>query len=430
MTKKLIIILLLLSAASICRADYELRLNDGVTLTWREYSVEGAQYCTRKEFGKFCILKSDVVALKEITGETAASQAPRTNVSAVAKPATLRTIKGFPVTGRDAPGVDLFDEVMLDAMKRIGCSAAAMAVADRGTMVYSRGYGWMDKEKKVPTQPDTMIGIASCEKPVTAAAIRKLAREGRLSLDAKLFQFLKIKPQGQVVDARMMQITINHLLEHKAGWGADPVTEAAEVARKKGFKDPVPVEARAWNPVSPGSVADFKDSIQIETLLGFIMIQRLKNEPGAKSEYCNFGFDTLRHVITKVTGRSYIEYFQRELFRPNVVREFKAHDIPRKKGDPPLVWNAESGGLSASAPALLTFMRSYWLTGEPRNSGNPLWIMYGSLDGSTAIMVWRPDGIDVVALFNGRGNVTHDEISRDLQAVIERLKEDQGGGLQ
>jgi len=431
MLKKLIILFLIMSAAGICRAEYELRMNDGVTLTWRDLTVEGDQYCTLKDFGKFCLLKNDVVSLKEIKNENGnVHPINRVNVAVPVKPATLRIIDGIPVTGQDAPEVELFDEVMLNAMKRIGCSAAAMSVADHGTMVYSRGYGWLDKEKKTPIPPDAMIGIASCEKPVTAASIRKLAREGRLNLDAKLFELLKIKPQERVVDDRMMNITIRHLLEHKAGWGADPVSEAAEAARKKGFKDPIPVDARAWNPVSPGSTADLNDTISIETLLGFIMTQRLRNDPGVKSEYCNFGFDTLRHVITKVTGRPYIEYFQRELFRPNVVREFKAHDLPRKKDDPPLVWNAESGGLSASAPTLLTFMHSYWLTGEPRDSGNPLWVMYGSLDGSTAIMVWRPDGIDLVALFNGRGSVTHDEISRDLQRAIERVMEGRGGSLQ
>lgn len=422
MIKKLIILFLLIPAANICHADYEVRLNDGVTLTWREYFIEGSQYCTEKEFGKFCIQKSGVVALKEIKDEmTAAPKTQIVNVSTLKKPSTLKTINGIPVTGPDAPGVRLLDEVMLNAMKRIGYSAASMAVATRGTMVYSRGYGWMDKEKKVPTQPSTMIGIASCEKPITAAAIRRLAREEKLSLDAGLFDLLKIKPQGQVIDPRMMQITLRHLLEHKAGWGADPVSKAAEVARQKGFQEPVPIDSKAWLP-DPS-----KNPIPMETFLGFVMTQRLQNDPGTKSEYCNFGYDTLRHVITKVTGQSYIEYFRRELFGPDVIREFKAHDMPRKKDDPSLVWNAESGGLSASAPALLKFMNSYWLTGEPRDNGNPLWIMYGSLPGSTALMVWRSDGTDIVALFNGRGSVTHDEISRDLQAVIERLKENQEG---
>ena len=41
-----------------------------------------------------------------------------------------------------------------------------------------------------------------------------------------------------------MQITIKHLLEHKAGWGVDPASEAAEVARKKASRTPFPLIRR------------------------------------------------------------------------------------------------------------------------------------------------------------------------------------------
>jgi len=417
------ILLLLSFSANTCYADYELVLTDGITLTWQNYAIEGDNYCTNKSFGKFCILKKEVLSLKELPAE-ASSRSPVNTGSVSAGVSATETVRraGAPVTGSKTPGVERLDEVMLKYMEKTGASAASLAIAEQGVMVLSRGYGWSDKGKTVPMQPNTMIGIASCEKPITAAAIRRLAREGRLSLLDSPFGLLKIKAQGTVVDERVRHITISHLLEHKAGWGADPVSEAAEAARKKGFRDPIPVEARAWNPDSSGSTTGFKNPIPIETLLGFIMTQRFKNEPGEKSEYCNFGYDTLRHVITKVTGRPYIEYFQRELFKPGVVREFKAHDLPRKKDDPPLVWNAETGGLSASAPALLRFMRSYWLTGEPRDSGNPLWVMYGSLPGSTAIMVWRPDGTDIAALFNSRASATHDEIRAELERVVESLK--------
>ncbi len=44
--KKLILISLWFLSADVCRADYELRLSDGVKLTWDEYTVEGGQYCT------------------------------------------------------------------------------------------------------------------------------------------------------------------------------------------------------------------------------------------------------------------------------------------------------------------------------------------------------------------------------------------------
>jgi len=64
-----------MSTAGTCRADYEIRLIDGVSLTWREYTIEGNQYCTQKEFGKFCIQKKDVASVHEASG-TAADAVP------------------------------------------------------------------------------------------------------------------------------------------------------------------------------------------------------------------------------------------------------------------------------------------------------------------------------------------------------------------
>ncbi len=401
--KKLILITLWLLCADVCRAEYELLLNDGVKLTWDEYTVEDGQYCTQKPFGKFCVQKKDVVSLKQAPG--GAGDAPTVNRAgepAREKPAGPKYLAGLPVTGQGTPGVEQLDEVMVRYVNRIGCTAATLAVGDHGVTVHSRGYGWSDRDKKIPMLPNTLIGIASCEKPVTAAAIKQLARDGRLDLDAGLFTLLKIKPRGKVVDERVQKITLRHLLEHKAGWGTDPATGAAAALRKSGAADPVPVEA----------------------LLSLVMTQPLKNGPGTVSEYCNFGYETLRHVLVKISGRPPNDYFRNVLFRPDSVAGFYGPGSPRHQGAPPPVWNAERGGpVSASAPALLQFMRRYWLTGEPRDNGNPLWVMYGSLDGSTAIMVWRPDGTDIAALFNGRSSVTHDEIRKDLEEVIERLKQ-------
>jgi CubicO group peptidase (beta-lactamase class C family) len=322
--------------------------------------------------------------------------------SADDKPAKKASGSRLPVTGKKSPGVELLDQVMLKYMEKIGCSAAALAVSSKGVLVHSRGYGWSDKDKTVPALPETMIGIASCEKPITAAAIRQLARDGRLNLDVSLFELLKIKPQGEIVDGRVWHITVRHLLDHKAGWQGEPLDRAVRAARENGHKDPIPMDA----------------------LLGFIMAQKLKDAPGTNYEYCNFCFDTLRYVVTKVSGRSPVDYFRRDLFRPYGVKELKgfaAPNSPRRKGDPPPVWN-DGGPVSASAPALCTFMRCFWVSGEPRDRGNPTWQMNGSLPGSTAMMLWRSDGIDVAFIFNGRGKASHDEIKTELEKVIQRLK--------
>jgi hypothetical protein len=66
-------------------------------------------------------------------------------------------------------------------------------------------------------------------------------------------------------------------------------------------------------------------------------------------------------------------------------------------------------------------MQRFWINGEPRDRSNPKWVKYGGLPASTALMIWRSDGINVVALFNGRSDA-HDRIKDDLEAVIDRLK--------
>jgi CubicO group peptidase (beta-lactamase class C family) len=308
----------------------------------------------------------------------------------------------IPVTGKNSFGVEWLDPVMLKFLEKIGCTAATLALSRKGVLAHSRGYGWSDRNQTVPAGPDTMIGIASCDKPITAAAIRQLARNGRLNLDAALFALLKTEPRGTVIDPRVRGITIRHLLEHKAGWQGEPLNRAVQAARAQGHRDPIPTES----------------------LLGFVMAQKLKDAPGARSEYCNFCYDTLRHVIAIASGMNAVDYFRRALFRPHGVfdelRGFEAPNAPRRSGDPPRVWN-DGGPVSASAPALCTFMRYFWLTGEPRDRGRPLWQMNGSLPGSTAMMLWRPDGTDLAFIFNGRGKVSHEEIKNELEGVLGRV---------
>jgi hypothetical protein len=45
------------------------------------------------------------------------------------------------VTGKWVPGVELFDRVMLTYLEKIGCTAATLAISNRGSLVVSRGYG-------------------------------------------------------------------------------------------------------------------------------------------------------------------------------------------------------------------------------------------------------------------------------------------------
>jgi CubicO group peptidase (beta-lactamase class C family) len=308
-----------------------------------------------------------------------------------------------PISGRRSPGVQFLDQVMLSHMERIGCSSATLAISFRGRLVHSRVYGWIDQEKKTATLPSTLIGIASCEKPITAAAIRQLAHRRKLSLDDEVVTLLHIKPNGKVVDCRIEQITLRNLLDHKSGWQGEPIKRAMNAARKSGEKDPLPVDV----------------------VLGFLRTERLSSDPGTEFEYCNFCYDTLRRVIWKTSKKTAADYFRTELFRPFGMVTLDGFASPDSRGEErglSIVWNDRDGGpVSVTAPALCRFMQCFWLTREPRDQSNPTWTMYGSLPGSTALMLWRSDGINVAAVFNGRGDDSHEQIKNDLDAVIERL---------
>lgn len=104
MIRIIIIIFLIMSTTGTSWADYELRLNDGAILTWREFNVEGGQYCTLNDVGKFCIQKNDVISIKKIMGEAdSADQMNRVNVSAPPKLERLKIVNRIPIAGRDIP---------------------------------------------------------------------------------------------------------------------------------------------------------------------------------------------------------------------------------------------------------------------------------------------------------------------------------------
>ena len=89
-----------------------------------------------------------------------------------------------------------------------GCG---VGVTRNGTMVFERGYGMADLERKVPITTATIFDPASIAKPFTALSIMLLAEQGKLSLDDEVWKYL---PEWV---NRQDRVTIRHLLAHTAG---------------------------------------------------------------------------------------------------------------------------------------------------------------------------------------------------------------------
>src|SRR5579862_790307 len=92
------------------------------------------------------------------------------------------------------PSLAAYDDLMTGFMREHKPPGAALAVTYHGRLVYARGFGYADLDKREPVDPVSLFRIASVSKPFTAAAVMHLVENGRLKLDDRVFSILKLKP--------------------------------------------------------------------------------------------------------------------------------------------------------------------------------------------------------------------------------------------
>jgi CubicO group peptidase (beta-lactamase class C family) len=113
---------------------------------------------------------------------------------AVVQPAQQQN-RPLPVRGRAEPELAAFDRAMQQFMRERSIKAGTLAVMKGGRIVLARGYGYRDPARGLPLGPEAPLRLASVSKPITLAAVLKLIREGKLSLDTKVFVLLNVQPR-------------------------------------------------------------------------------------------------------------------------------------------------------------------------------------------------------------------------------------------
>jgi N-acyl-D-amino-acid deacylase len=200
-------------------------------------------------------------------------------------------------TGTANANLASFDSTVINFMEKRNVPGAALAVVKDGRLVYSRGYGWADIDKRVPAQPTSLFRIASISKMFTAAAIMTLVRDGRLKLDSPAFPLLHIEPPANV-DPRLLRITVRQLLQHTGGFDRDksfdPMFRPAEIAIAEGVRAPADQTA----------------------IIRYMMGRPLDFDPGTRFAYSNFGYCVLGRVIEAVSGMRYDAYVQKYVLDP------------------------------------------------------------------------------------------------------------------
>jgi CubicO group peptidase (beta-lactamase class C family) len=107
------------------------------------------------------------------------------------------------------------DDLAVKAMAEWKVPGLAIAVVKDGTVIFSKGYGFRDAEKKLPVTPNTLFAIGSITKSFTSLTFAMLNDEHKVDWDKPVRQYL---PEFTLYDeVATERATPRDLFSHRTG---------------------------------------------------------------------------------------------------------------------------------------------------------------------------------------------------------------------
>ncbi len=197
----------------------------------------------------------------------------------------------------------LLDPIFAQQMAKLHIPGAVIAIVKDGKVLFTKGYGYADIEKKTPVVPDeTIFRIGSITKVFTATAVMQLADRGRISLKDDVNKYLK----GFQIPAIYSQpITFANLLTHTSG--LDEITPGRRTSDK--------------NKVIP--LGEFLKTRMVRIL-----------PPGQIISYSTYNAAPGGLLVEQITGTPFKIYLQQNIFKPLGMNHTSIADVtPEYKQD-------------------------------------------------------------------------------------------------
>jgi CubicO group peptidase (beta-lactamase class C family) len=183
------------------------------------------------------------------------------------------------------------DSFFARAMARWHVPGAAFVLVKNRKVIFTKGYGYANLEKKIPVVPDqTVFRVASVSKVFTATAAMQLVESGKLDLHANVNQYLT---RFKVNDPYPQPVTLAELLTHSAGLDASVVG----------------IAAHRLSQVAP-----------LGTFLAAHMPQVVM-PPGRIYSYSSFGIALVGYLVQKLSGGPFDSYIEKNILQPLDMRD-------------------------------------------------------------------------------------------------------------
>lgn len=162
----------------------------------------------------------------------------------------------------------------------------SVLVAEQGNVIYKKGFGMANMEWDIPNAPNTKHRLGSISKQFTALLILQLVEDNKIDLNVPITTYLPdyYKANGD-------RITTHHLLTHTSG-----------IPNYTSFPDFFKKQSR--NPFTPSEFLNIFSEMDLEFT------------PGEQFSYSNSGYFLLGVLIEKISGKTYEQSLQNNIFTP------------------------------------------------------------------------------------------------------------------
>lgn len=179
------------------------------------------------------------------------------------------------------------DQFFEEAIREDHIPGAVFVLVKDGKIVFNKGYGYADLERRIPVDPDkSMFRVASISKLFTAMAVMQLVEEGKIELQEDVNKYLK---HFQIESSYDRPITVKDLLLHTDGF--DLQWYIGWFARSE--KDMKPLGEFLADRLPP----------QIE-------------RPGEAYYYSDVGMTLAGYIVEEITGVDFVQYVEEKIFKP------------------------------------------------------------------------------------------------------------------
>ncbi|MEK6303314.1 MAG: serine hydrolase domain-containing protein [Acidobacteriota bacterium] len=248
-----------------------------------------------------------------------------------------------------ATDVEAFlDGIVPLQLRQDDIAGATIAIVKDGKLLFAKGYGYADIEKKMPVSAEeTLFRPGSVSKLFTWTAVMQLVEQGKLDLDRDVNGYLDFT----IPDAFGQPISLKNILSHTPGF-------------EEQIKDLFKTDSE-----SPNLGEYLKTHIPARIY-----------PPGTVPAYSNYGSAVAGYIVERVSGRPFEQYVEENIFKPlgmmhsTFVQPLPSALVPnmsngyRVASDEPepfeMVVPFPAGSLSSTAADMARFMLAHLQEGQ------------------------------------------------------------------